>query len=66
MEYEQHRSGVVQSVVSGPRIPGFKTTEAKNLYELKTGSVLYDLFQISLVLLTSDVIQLTLRKAQFI
>jgi len=29
MEYEQHRGGMIQSVVTGPRIPGPKTTEAK-------------------------------------
>jgi hypothetical protein len=28
MKYEQHRGGVVQGEVSGPRIPGFKTTQA--------------------------------------
>jgi len=32
MEYEQHRGGIVQSVVSGPRIPGLKTTKAKKIY----------------------------------
>ena len=38
----------------------------KNLHELKTSLVFYYPFQISLILLTSDVIQLTLRIAQFI
>ena len=29
MEYEQHRGGIDQSVVSGPRIPGLRTTQTK-------------------------------------
>jgi len=61
MEYEQHRGGIVQSVVRGPRYPGLKI-----LHELKTSLVLYYPFQISLILLTSDFVQLTLRIAQFI
>jgi len=38
---------------------------ANNLHELNTSLVLYDPFQISLILLTSDVIQLTLLISQF-
>jgi hypothetical protein len=66
MEYELHRCGFVQSVVSGPRIPGFKITQAKILHELKTSFLLYEPFQISLILLMSDVLQLTLRITQSI
>ena len=40
MEYEQHCGGKAQSVVSRPKIPGLKSTEAKILQELKTGLVL--------------------------
>jgi hypothetical protein len=37
MELEQHRCGVIQSVISGPRRPGFKTTTANKLRDLNTG-----------------------------
>jgi hypothetical protein len=66
MEYEQHRGGVVQSVVSIPRIPGFKTTTANKLRELNAGLVFYYPLQISVILLTFDVIQLTLRTVHLI
>jgi len=46
-------------------IHGLKLHKPK-IHEMKTGLVFYYPFQISLILLTSDVIQLTLRIALFI
>jgi hypothetical protein len=45
---------------------GLKLPTRKTLHELKTSLELYDKFEISLILLTSDVIQLTLRLTKFI
>jgi len=60
MEYEQHCGGVMQSGVSGPRSPGFKTTLANKLREMNADLALFYPFQISLILVTFDVIELTL------
>jgi hypothetical protein len=66
MEYEQHRGEIVQCLVSGPRRPGFKTTPEKKLRQLNAGIVFYYPLQISLIILTFDVIQLTLHTAHLI